>query len=222
MWKKLFFILIVRPVILLVTGIHVCGRENLPRQGPCIIAANHNSHLDTLALMSLFPLAQIESVRPAAAADYFFKNKILTWFSLNVLGIIPVQRKVQKKDGHPLKKIHQALDAGESIIFFPEGSRGEPERMMPFKNGIAHLARRYPDMPVLPVYIHGAGKSLPRGEALLVPFILDVKIAAPLQYNDMEEEGGKRRQAFINRLEKKIHTLQLQGGSRPKRERTQC
>ena len=59
MLKKLFFALFVRPVVLLISGVHITGKEKLPLEGPCIIVANHNSHLDTMVLMSLFPLSHM-------------------------------------------------------------------------------------------------------------------------------------------------------------------
>lgn len=87
--RMLFVMLIAYPVILLWMGIYVRHRDRLPLKGPAIVAANHNSHLDILALLSLFSLSAVRHIQPAAAADYFFKNRWLKWFSLNVIGIIP-------------------------------------------------------------------------------------------------------------------------------------
>ncbi len=202
MLKKIFFALFVRPLVLIVSGVHVVNKENLPLEGPCIIAANHNSHLDTLVLMSLFPLSDIHQVRPVAAADYFMKNKWFAWFSLTVLGIISIKRRPSKEEGHPLLGVTKALEAGEIVIIFPEGSRGIPDEMNTFKTGIAHLAKQFPHVPVVPVYIHGAGKALPKGEALFVPFIIDVHIGKAL-YNEDENN-----QSFTKRLERNIKELE--------------
>lgn len=201
MLKQLFFLLIVRPFILFVTGVYVKGYEHLPLEKPCIIAANHNSHLDTLILLSLFPNSQLKRVRPVAAADYFMKNKLTAWCSKNFIGIIPLKRKITATHSHPLAEVYQALEQGESIIIFPEGSRGEPEELAPFKKGIAHLAKDFPQIPIVPVCIRGAGKVLPKGEALLVPFGLDVNIASPLYYTD------ESCQAFVARLEEHVKAL---------------
>lgn len=192
----------VRPLVLIVSGVHLIGKEKLPFDGPCIIAANHNSHLDTMVLMSIFPLSKINQVRPVAAADYFMKNKYFAWFSLNVLGIIPLKRRPTKEEGHPLLAVQNALKNGDIVIVFPEGSRGVPEEMSTFKTGIAHLAKEFPSVPVVPIYIHGAGKALPKGEGLFVPFIIDVHIGESLFY---EDEDNKR---FTMRLEQKIKTLE--------------
>jgi len=183
MWiKKLFFILIVRPLVLVVAGVNVKGKEHLPKEGSAVLIANHNSHLDTLVMMSLFPLKTLVKVRPIGAEDYFFSNKYSKWLSINLLNIIPLKRKVSKEGGHPFSEIYKALENKEIVLLFPEGSRGNPEVMKPFKTGIAHIAKAYPFVPVIPLCIHGAGKALPRGEALFVPFIIDVHIGKAIFY----------------------------------------
>ena len=202
MLKKIFFALLVRPLVLMVSGVHVIGKEKLPLEGPCIIAANHNSHLDTMVLMSIFPLKNINSIRPVAAADYFMKNKYFAWFSLNILGIIPLKRRPSKEEGHPLLGVQNALKNGDIVIVFPEGSRGVTEEMSTFKTGIAHLSKEFPSVPVVPVYIHGAGKALPKGEGLFVPFIIDVHVGESLFYKDEDNK------AFTERLEKSIKALE--------------
>jgi len=203
MLKKIFFAFIIRPIVLIISGVNVRGQEHLPTEGASIVVSNHNSHLDTMVLMSLYPVARLPKVRPVAAFDYFMKNKYFAWFSQNVIGIIPLKRKVSKDEGHPFAPVHKALNEGETIIIFPEGSRGEPEQMVAFKTGVAHLSKDFPDVPVVPIYIHGAGKALPKGEALFVPFIIDVIIGEALYNKD------ETHREFTARLEEKIMQLEL-------------
>lgn len=180
--KILFFAFIVKPLALVVLGINLRGREKLPLKGPAIIAANHNSHLDALVLMSLFPLANIHKVRPVAAADYFLSNRLLAWVSINCLDIVPFNRSGHVDREQLFSGCHQALDTDSILILFPEGSRGSPEKISKIKKGLFYLARERDEIRITPVVIYGLGRALPRGEALFVPFNCDVIVGDPLPY----------------------------------------
>lgn len=194
-----FWLLVARPIALVILGLNARHRERLPANGPAIVAANHNSHLDTLVLVSLFPLALLPKLRPVAAADYFLRNRAMAWFALKVIGILPIAR-----DTHggrdPLKPCEEALDRGDILIIFPEGSRGEPEVMGRFKRGIAALAARRPDVSVHPVFLHGLGKALPKDDPILVPFFCDVFVGEPMR-------GVEDQAAFMAELGARMQSL---------------
>ena len=180
-FKVLFVLLFVKPLVFVGLGLNVINRQNLPLKGPMVVAANHNSHLDTLVLLALFPISMVHKVRPVAAADYFLKNKVSAWLSLNVLGIIPIHRAPNKSDRHAVfDECHKALNQGDILIIFPEGSRGDPETMSGLKKGIFHLVDEHKNCPVIPVVMRGLGRALPKGTAMFVPFNCDVVLGAPI------------------------------------------
>lgn len=186
--KILFFAIIVKPIVFVVLGLNLRGKQNLPQHGPAVIAANHNSHLDTMVLMSLYPLMQLHKIRPVAAADYFLVNRFRSWFSLKCIGIIPLKRDGRQRKKELFAACHSALDKGDVLILFPEGSRGNPEEMSEIKKGIYHIVNDRTDTKVTPVMLHGLGRALPRGEALLVPFNCDVIIGEELSETDSSQQ----------------------------------
>ena len=110
MFKQLFFAIFAKPFMFIITGLSIKNIENLPKDEPYIIIANHNSHLDILAIMTMYSNKEIVNVSPVAASDYFFKNKYIKWISTQLIGILPINRKVNRKDGqHPLDGVFKAI-----------------------------------------------------------------------------------------------------------------
>ncbi|MGH7674024.1 MAG: lysophospholipid acyltransferase family protein [Gemmatimonadales bacterium] len=202
--QLLFFWLVVRPVVLVVLGLNVRHRERLPARGPAIVVANHNSHLDTVVLMTLLPSRLLPRIRPVAAADYFLRNALIAWFARRIMGIIPIERRGREPGADPLAPVSEALGRDEIVILFPEGTRGEPERLATFKSGVAHLAKRHAQVPVIPVFMHGLGKTLPRGSLVPVPFFCDVFVGDALY-------GREDYKAFLGDLTARMQELAGEG-----------
>ncbi|MEQ9812701.1 MAG: 1-acyl-sn-glycerol-3-phosphate acyltransferase, partial [Azospirillaceae bacterium] len=98
MLQRLVFALLLRPLIALAVGLNVRHRERLPSAGPAIIVANHNSHVDTLGLMTLFRLRDLPKVRPAAAADHFLERPgPLAFIARRIMRIVPLDRRAREK-----------------------------------------------------------------------------------------------------------------------------
>ncbi len=175
-----FYGVIVRPILLIILGFNARHMERLKPRGAHLIAANHNSHLDAMVLMSLFKLSDLPKVKVVAAKDYFCRTPLMTWFSVNVIGVIPIDRGGETEN--PIQPMMDALDQDCTVIIFPEGSRGDPEQQSPLKYGITKVLEAKPDIQITPVYMYGLGKALPRGEALLVPFVCEINIGEPVNW----------------------------------------
>lgn len=171
--KHLLLILIykgVMPLFLKFIGVKITPKKPLQPNMQCIIVANHNSHIDTMALMSSIPIKDLNRTHPVAAATYFGKNSWLAVLSKLFVNTILIKRSEEGGESTALDVLGKFLSKGHSLIIFPEGSRGEPEKMQAFRKGIGVLLQRYPHIPYIPVYIQGTGKILPKGERLIVPY----------------------------------------------------
>jgi 1-acyl-sn-glycerol-3-phosphate acyltransferase len=198
--RRLIVGLILRPLARVFTGADVVGRERLPLKGPAIIAANHASHVDTLLLLTMYPSRALHLVRPAAAADYFLKGRVMSWFSRNVIGIVPVARDKAGSGVDVLAPVRAALEAGEIVIIFPEGTRGDGEEMSQLKSGVARLAAAVPQATVTPVWLQGAGRVLPKGAHVPVPMNCTVMVGEAFSW------GGDRA-AFMEQLRGQLEAL---------------
>jgi 1-acyl-sn-glycerol-3-phosphate acyltransferase len=175
----------VRPLLRWVVGVRF-RRRNLVPKGPCVVVSNHNSHLDAGVLMSLFPLRRLPHVHPVAAADYFGKHWFKRTMAMLLMNGIPIQRRATP-GVDPLAPMIEALEAGESLIFFPEGSRGEAGVVTRFRPGVGKLARQIPGLLVVPVFLAGPERIWPRGEVVPVPLSMDAIVGKPRSYDPDED-----------------------------------
>ena len=205
--QMLAFALIIRPLLRLFIGLRVRGSEHLQTalraRQPFILIANHASHLDTLALLSLLPLADLRRVRPVAAADYFTRNRYVAWASRTFFNILPIARTRITAANHPVEQMKAALAAGDSLIVFPEGTRGGGGELQQFRPGLAHLLQEMPETPVIPAYLLNLGRSLPKGECIPVPLFAELRFGAPVKI-----QGS--RQAITAALETAVRDLRAQ------------
>lgn len=173
---------VVRLLLRLLYGLHVRARI---ADDPCVIVANHNTHLDAFVLFSLVPLAQVARLRAVAAADYFGKG-CLGWLARFLFHAVLVDRGAGGAHDDPLEPVAAAVAAGHSLVVFPEGSRGEPGRLGPFKTGIGELALRFPYLPIHPVALVGIERTMPRNHPLPIPFNITAILCPPLRPADLQ------------------------------------
>jgi 1-acyl-sn-glycerol-3-phosphate acyltransferase len=171
--------LVVRPLIRGFCGMRVSHAERLPRTGPAILVANHNSHFDTLALFALFSPHETARLHAVAAGDYFRPGSLRGWIARRIFGAVPVDRAWRPAAGDPLAGCSRVLEAGGILILFPEGTRGTPGCLGTLKAGVAYLARRHPGVPVVPIALTGFDRILPKDAVVPLPLEAAASVGAP-------------------------------------------
>ena len=159
-----------RNFLRIIVGVKYYNKEAITRKKQFILVSNHNSHLDTMALLASLNSKQICSTHPVAAGDYFGKSPLKAFITKTFVNAILIPRKKEVGKENPLEIMMKELEKGSSLILFPEGSRGEPEKMQEFKKGVGVLLQKFPEIPYIPVFMKGMGRVLPKGEKILVPF----------------------------------------------------
>lgn len=179
----LLYYVFIRAFLKIVVGVRFDDAAFLLKEKQFIIVANHNSHLDTMALMSSLPGKIIHHVKPVAAADYFGRTKLqatLSKYFINAL-LIPRKRDKDNPTNDPVQIMLKCLEEGYSLILFPEGTRGEPEKFQPLKPGVALLLSKHPDIPYVPVFMKGMGRVMPKGDNLIVPHNSELRYGNPVR-----------------------------------------
>jgi len=170
---------LLRPFLKVFCGVNVIGRRNLRGLERFIIVANHNSHFDVLLLFYALPLRLIPRTHPVADLPYFSQSTLLKRLVDFLLDPVWIVREREKRERDPLADIGACLDRGDNIVIFPEGTRGEPGTMLAFKPGVGRLCVDRPGLPVVPVFLSGPERALPRSARLPLPFWQHIVIAPP-------------------------------------------
>jgi 1-acyl-sn-glycerol-3-phosphate acyltransferase len=155
------------------------GREHIPLEGPLIFAANHQSHADTPVVFATVPPEVRARFVAAAAQDYFFQGGPQQFFSRVLFNAIPISR--DRRGGQdPLRHLSRALREGYAMLMFPEGTRSKDGSLGPFRAGIGKLIAEYPGTPVIPTWIGGTTRVMPKGKLVPRPVKVTVRFGEPL------------------------------------------
>ena len=179
------------------------GRWIGSKPGPAqrIYFANHTSHIDTLAIWSALPRSLRCATHPVAALDYWGKG-IRRYIATRVLGAVLIDRSKQDPSVDPLEPLRVALRAGDSLIIFPEGTRGAGAVPARFRQGIFKLASEFPSVELIPVYLDNLHRSFPKGSHLPIPMVCTVRFGAPLA-----RVTGEDRDNFLERARAAVIAL---------------
>jgi len=180
----------------LVTGVQArwigCGPSSEQR----IYYANHSSHGDFVLIYASLPADLRVHTRPVAGADYWSATQLKRWIANDVLRAVMVER--QKREGvpNPVEQMVDALDHGDSLILFPEGTRNTTdELLLPFKSGIFRAAEARPEVECVPVWIENLNRVMPKGQVLPIPLLCTLTFGTPLKV-----APGEDKEAFLDRL----------------------
>lgn len=189
-----------KPAIKLYGSPKVIGADRLADvEGPVIFAANHHSHADTSLLLATIPGHLRQDLVIAAGADYFFPNRLAATASALFIGAIPIERNRLSKLS--INNTINALEQGRNLLIFPEGGRSPDGWGREHRPGAAFVSKRT-GAPVVPVYLEGTGRILPKGQNWPTRAKCAVVFGAPLTIGDDEDA-----RTFAQRIETRVGEL---------------
>ena len=163
--------------------------------------ANHTSHLDGVVMWSALPREVRIATRPVAAKDYWGRNAFLRHLAGSFNAVL-IDRKEIKVHQSPVDLMLREIGDRYSLIVFPEGQRNPGEEMLEFKSGLYYLAKKRPDLELVPVYLDNMNRILPRGEFLPVPMLSCLTFGPPLWL-----EKGESKVDFLARAREAVARL---------------
>ncbi|MBB4185703.1 lysophospholipid acyltransferase family protein [Sinorhizobium terangae] len=169
--------------------------EGLPAK-PCVYFANHSSHGDFVLVWAVLPPRLRHRTRPVAGAEYWLKSQTSAFIGRDVFNAVLIEREREKRTQDPIALMVSAIDAGSSLILFPEGTRNQTEeRLLPFKSGIFHLVDQRPEVDLVPVWINNLNRVMPKGEIVPIPLICTVTFGRALRL-----APGEDKETFLERM----------------------
>ena len=180
----------------LITGAQALWLGCAPAPVQRIYFGNHNSHADFALIWASLPTPLRRITRPVAGADYWNASPLRRYIIHEVLHGVVIERSREGSTIDPVDVMAAALENGDSLILFPEGTRNTTdELLLPIKSGIYHLAQKCPNIDLVPVWMENLGRLLPKGEIVPVPLLCSISFGTPLR---LQENEGK--DAFLVRI----------------------
>ncbi|HDS1735708.1 MULTISPECIES: lysophospholipid acyltransferase family protein [Pseudomonas] len=186
----------------LITGARALWLGCTPQPVQRLYFANHSSHGDFVLLWASLPAPLRRRTRPVAGADYWAKPGLRDFIIRKVFNGVLIDRQHSEAQHNPLQPVLDALAGGDSLIFFPEGTRNlSDEPLLPFKSGLFHLASANPAIEVVPVWIANLNRVMPKGRALPLPLLCTLSFGEPVRLGPDENKHAfleRARQALLN------------------------
>lgn len=213
-WGRLFFVamnqtvvakalrVVLASVARILSGASVRWVDCQPDTCQRVYFANHTSHLDAIVIWSALPPAVRAVTRPVAAKDYWAASSVRKYLSAEVFNAVLIERQEITVHHSPIMEIVDEIGDTYSVIIFPEGGRTPGPEVGPFKSGLYYLAKRRPDLELVPVYLDNMNRILPRGEFLPVPLLTRVVFGPPIWL-----EQGEPKAMFLERARQAVLRL---------------
>lgn len=176
------------------------GTKNIPNDGPCIIAPNHQSFIDGSVVTSGMPHKILKNSYFYATEEHV-QGSFRKWFARNN-NIILMERSDLRNS---ILKMAEVLKQGKNIVIFPEGARTMTGEMGAFKKTFAILSKEL-NVPIVPVCITGAYDALPRGTHYILPKKIEAKFLSPINPDSnktYDEISDQVKQAICEAMDKK-------------------
>lgn len=185
----------------LISGASVRWVESQPDTCQRVYFANHTSHLDVVLVWSSLPTPVRRLTRPVAAKDYWSQGWLRPRLAREFNAML-IDRTEIKVHQSPVDLMLREIGRTHSVIMFPEGGRSSGEVVGEFKSGLYYLAKKRPELELIPVYINNMNRILPRGEFLPVPLLSSVTFGPPIWL-----EAGEAKNDFLARAREAVLRL---------------
>ncbi len=178
-----------------ITAVHAEWRGVAPTPRQRVYFANHVSNADMPMIWTVLPPHLRKQTRPVAAADYWLTSRLRAFAGAGIFRAVLIDRRPEARSEDPMAAINQALDAGDSLIIFPEGLRNQgPEPLQKFRSGLYSIAQSHPGVELVPTWIANLNSVMPKGEIIPLPLMCSIIFGEPVALRE-----GEERRAFLDR-----------------------
>lgn len=183
--------ILVRLFARFITAVRGIWQGVAPVRRQRIYYANHVSHGDFVLLWTALPPPLRQRTRPVAGSDYWLQGPLRRWLIRDVFNAVLVDRNPDTRRDNPIETMQAALNAGDSLILFPEGTRNLGDApLQPFKSGLYHLAQACTEVELVPVWIDNLNRVMPKGEVVPIPLMCSVTFGEPIALEPEEDKAG--------------------------------